>query len=216
MYGREGGSEMESRIRILTVDDHPVVRDGLDMILAAQPDMNPIAQASNAAEAVSLFRKFRPDVTLMDHRLPGATGTDAVIAIRGEFPRARIVMLTTSEGDVEIQRALSAGVAAYILKSVPRDELLGVIRKVHLGHRCIPAGIATKVAEFMGSESLTPREAQILFLVRDGLRNKQIASNLAISETTVSFHIKNIVEKLQASDRTHALTIALRRGLLQM
>jgi DNA-binding NarL/FixJ family response regulator len=211
MYGREGGSEMESRIRILTVDDHPVVRDGLDMILAAQPDMNPIAQASNAAEAVSLFRKFRPDVTLMDHRLPGATGTDAVIAIRGEFPRARIVMLTTSEGDVEIQRALSAGVAAYILKSVPRDELLGVIRKVHLGHRCIPAGIATKVAEF-----ITPREAQILFLVRDGLRNKQIASNLAISETTVSFHIKNIVEKLQASDRTHAVTIALRRGLLQM
>ena len=207
---------MERRIRILTVDDHPVVRDGLDMILAAQPDMTPVAQAGDFAEAIRLFRKHQPDVTLMDHRLPGATGTDAVISIRGEFPRARIVMLTTSEGDVEIQKALSAGVSAYVLKSVPRDELLEVIRKVHLGHRCIPAGIATKVAEFMGSESLTPREAQILFLGRDGLRNKQIASNLAISETTVSFHIKNIVEKLQASDRTHALTIALRRGLLQM
>jgi DNA-binding NarL/FixJ family response regulator len=207
---------MENRIRILTVDDHPVVRDGLDMILAAQPDMKPIAQASNCAEAIRLFREHQPDVTVMDHRLRGATGTDAVVAIRGEFPRARIVMFTTSEGDVEIQRALSAGVSAYVLKNVPRDELLDVIRKVHLGHRCIPACIATKVAEYMGSESLTPREAQILLLVRDGFRNKQIAFDLAISETTVSFHIKNIVEKLQASDRTHAVTIALRRGLLQM
>jgi DNA-binding NarL/FixJ family response regulator len=207
---------MENRIRILTVDDHPVVRDGLDMILAAQPDMKPVAQASNFAEAIRLFRQYQPDVTVMDHRLRGATGTDAVVAIRGEFPRARIVMFTTSEGDVEIQRALSAGVAAYVLKNISRDELLDVIRKVHLGHRCIPACIATKVAEYMGSESLTPREAQILLLVRDGFRNKQIACDLAISETTVSFHIKNIVEKLQASDRTHAVTIALRRGLLQM
>ena len=125
-------------------------------------------------------------------------------------------MLTTSEGDVEIQKALSAGVSAYLLKSVPRNELLEVIRKVHLGHRCIAPDIATRVAEHIGSEELTPREAQILLLVRDGLRNKQIASDLQISETTVSFHVKNIVEKLQASDRTHAVTIALRRGLLQM
>ena len=207
---------MQNRIRIMTVDDHPVVRDGLDLILAAQPDMDPIAQASDSAEAIRLFRRYKPDVTLMDHRLPGATGTDTVVAIRGEFPRARIVMLTTSEGDVEIQKALSAGVSAYLLKSVPRNELLEVIRKVHLGHRCIAPDIATRVAEHIGSEELTPREAQILLLVRDGLRNKQIASDLQISETTVSFHVKNIVEKLQASDRTHAVTIALRRGLLQM
>jgi DNA-binding NarL/FixJ family response regulator len=201
-------------IRILSVEDHPVFREGLSTIIASQPDMVLVAQASNAAEAMAEFRHHRPDITLMDLRLPGTNGTDALIAIRGESPQARIIILTTSDSDGEIQRALRAGASAYILKSMPKKELLGVIRSVHAGKRHVPPEVAARLAEHLGDDDLTTRELDVLRLIRDGYRNKQIADALTIAETTVNFHIKNLVSKLRANDRTHAVTIAIRRGLL--
>jgi DNA-binding NarL/FixJ family response regulator len=203
-------------IRILSVEDHPVFRQGLATIVGAEQDMLLVGQASNAVDAVAEFRRHRPDITLMDLRLPGTDGTDALIAIRGEFPQARIIMLTTSDGDGDIQRAMRAGASGYILKSMHMDELLSVIRSVHAGRRHIPPEVAARLAEHLGDDDLTSRELDVLRLIRDGHRNKQIADRLAISENTVNFHIKNLVDKLQANDRTHAVTIALRRGLLQI
>ncbi len=203
-------------IRILCVEDHPVFREGLRTIIGHEPDMLLVAHAGNAVQAIAEFRSHRPDVTLMDMRLPGANGTDILIAIRGEFPQARVIMLTTSDGDVEIQRAMRAGASAYMLKSMPMDELLGVIRSVHAGRKHIPPDVAARLAEYMGEDDLTTRELDVLRLIREGYRNKQIADQLSISENTVNFHIKNLMEKLRANDRTHAVTIALRRGLLQI
>ncbi len=203
-------------INILSVEDHPIYREGLATIIASQPDLRLVAQAGNAIEALSEFRRHRPDVTLMDVSLPGASGTDTLVSIRGEFPNARVIMLTTSDGDGEIQRALRAGAAAYLLKSGPKSELLAVIRAVHAGKRHIPAEVAARLAEHLGDGALTARELDVLHLIRDGFRNKEIADRLAIAETTVNFHIKNLVDKLAAKDRTHAVTIALRRGLLRM
>ena len=203
-------------IRILSVEDHPVFRQGLAAIVSAERDMLLVGQASNAVDAVAEFRRHRPDITLMDFRLPGSDGTDALIAIRGEFPQARIIMLTTSDGDGEIRRAMRAGASGYILKSMHMDELLSVIRSVHAGRRHISPEVAARLAEHLGDDDLTARELDVLRLIRDGHRNKQIADQLAISENTVNFHIKNLVDKLQANDRTHAVTIALRRGLLQI
>jgi DNA-binding NarL/FixJ family response regulator len=203
-------------IRILSVEDHPVFREGLSTIISSQLDMFMVAHAANAADAVAEFRHHMPDVTLMDLRLPGTDGTDALIAIRGEFPQARIIMLTTSDGDAEIQRAMRAGASAYVLKSMPKDELLAVVRSVHAGKRHIPPEVAARLAEHLGDDELTPRELDVLRLIRDGHRNKQIADRLDIAETTVNFHIKNLVDKLGANDRTHAVTIAIRRGLLQI
>jgi DNA-binding NarL/FixJ family response regulator len=203
-------------IRILSVEDHPVFREGLSTIIASQSDMILVSQATDAVEALSNFRRHRPDVTLMDLRLPGTNGIDAMVAIRGEFPQARIVMLTTSDGDGEIQRAMRAGASGYILKSMPKNELLGLIRTVHAGRRYLPPEVAARLSEHYGEDDLTVRELQVLQLIRDGHRNKQIADQLAIAETTVNFHIKNLVDKLQANDRTHAVTIAVRRGLLEI
>lgn len=206
----------EAPIRVLTVEDHEVFLHGLATIIGSQPDMVLVAQAVNATEAMAQFRTHRPDVTLMDLRLPGASGTDCLIAIRGEFPRARVIILTTSEGDAEIQRALRAGASAYLLKSGAAEDLLAAIRSVHAGGRPVPAEVASKLVEHLGDEPLSPRELNVLQLIRDGFKNKEIASKLEISETTVNFHIKNLVAKLQANDRTHAVTIAIRRGILDI
>lgn len=203
-------------IRILSVEDHPVFRQGLATIIETEPDMTLVGQAANGVEAIAKFRRHRPDVTLMDLRLPGANGTDILIAIRGEFPDARIIMLSSSDSDGEIQRALRSGASGYVLKSMPQDQLLAVIRSVHSGRRHVPPDVAALLAEHLGEEDLTPREVDVLQLIRDGFKNKQIADELSISENTVNFHIKNIVDKLGANDRTHAVTIAVRRGLLSL
>jgi len=193
-----------------------VFREGLNIIIGSQPDMLLVAQAANALEAVEQFRRHKPDITLMDLRLPGTNGTDALIAIRGEFPTAKIIMLTTSDSDGEIQRALRAGASGYLLKSTPKGELLDAIRSVHAGQKQVTPEAAARLAEHLGEEDLTCRELEVLRLIQEGNRNKQIADRLGIAETTVNFHIKNIVEKLHANDRTHAVTIAIRRGLLQI
>ena len=203
-------------IRILSVEDHPVFRQGLATIIATEADMVLIGQATNGVEAIAEFRRHRPDVTLMDLRLPGANGTDILIAILGEFPHARIIMLSSSDSDGDIQRALRSGASGYVLKSMPQDELLSAIRSVHAGKRRVPTEVAALLAEHLGEEDLTRREVQVLQLIRDGHKNKQIADQLSISENTVNFHIKNIVGKLGANDRTHAVTIAVRRGLLPL
>lgn len=206
----------QSAIRVLTVDDHPLLREGIAAIINNQSDMTLVAQASNGFEAIQMFREFRPDVTLMDLRLPDISGIDALIAIRTEFSDARIIMLTTFEGDVEIQRALQAGARAYLLKNMPPRELVDVIRQVHAGKKRVPADVAARIAEHLSDESLTGREVDVLRHVAGGNRNRDIAERLFISEETVKVHIKHIMEKLGASDRTQAVAIAVRRGIIQL
>lgn len=203
-------------VRILLVDAYPMFREGLSMVIQAQPDLHLVGQAENAEDAISQFHRIRPDVTIMDQRLPGASGTDALIAIRKESPRAIVMMVATSKKDMDVRRALNAGAAAYVLKNTPKMEMLRVIRWVSEGRKHIPYEVATTIAEHLGQEELSPRESSVLRLIRDGCQNKRIAQRLGIAETTVNFHIRNIVEKLQANDRTHAVTIGFRRGLLEL
>jgi len=205
-----------ARIRIFSVDDHPLLQEGLAAIINNQPDMVLVAQASNAQEGIQLFRKHKPDVTLMDLRLPDKSGIDAMIAVRSEFPEARIIMLTTFEGDVEIQRALEAGARGYMLKSMPPKDLVEVIRQVHAGKKRIPPQLAAQLAEHMSDEDLTAREIEVLSQIAGGNRNRDIAEKLFITEETVKVHIKHIMEKLGASDRTQAVAIGLRRGIIEL
>lgn len=203
-------------IRILSVDDHPLLREGIAVLIENQPDMLLVAQAGSGREAIQQFRQHKPDVTLMDLRLPDISGIDALIAIRNDYPDACVVMLTTFEGDVEIQRALEAGARGYLLKTTPAKELVEVIRQAHAGKKRIPPEVAAHLAEHMGEEALTPREIEVLRHLAGGNRNKDIGDQLFISEETVKVHIKHIMEKLGASDRTQAVAIGVRRGIIQL
>jgi len=203
-------------IRVFSVDDHPLLREGIAALVNNQPDMVLVGEAATGGEAIQQFKEHVPDVTLLDLRLPDMSGIDVLIAIRSEFPEARLVMLTTFEGDVEVQRALQAGARGYLLKNMPPSELLDVIRQVHAGKKRIPPEIASQLLEHMSDEGLTEREVEVLREVADGNRNREIAERLFISEETVKVHIKHIMEKLGAADRTQAVAIGVRRGIIQL
>jgi DNA-binding NarL/FixJ family response regulator len=208
--------QARARIRVFSVDDHGLLREGIAAVVNNEPDMAMVAEAATGRDAVQQFRQHRPDVTLMDLRLPDMSGIDAMIAIRGEFADARIVVLTTFEGDVEIQRALRAGARGYLLKTMPPNEIVAAIRQVHAGKKCIPTQVAAQLAEHFRDDALTQREVDVLSRVAGGNRNRDIAAQLLISEETVKVHMKHIMEKLGASDRTQAVAIAMRRGIIQL
>ena len=203
-------------IRIALVDDHPILRQGIAALISDQPDLQLVGQASNGLEAIEQFRLHRPDVMLMDLQMPGMNGIDAMSAIRGEFPDARFVVLTTYTGDVQIVRALKAGARAYLLKSLLHRELLETIRSVHAGNKRIPPEIAAELADHAADDQLTAREIEVLRLIASGNANKIVADQLSITEETVKAHVKSILSKLDANDRTHAVTIALKRGIIEL
>jgi DNA-binding NarL/FixJ family response regulator len=205
-----------SSIRILTVDDHALIRQGIAGLVAVQSDMSLIAEASNGREAIQQFRAHRPDVTLMDLQMPEMNGLDAIGAIRGEFPEARIIVLTTYDGDVQVLRALKAGARAYLLKNLLHKELLDTIRAVHVGKMAMSAEASHQLAEHAADDALTPGEVSVLRLIAAGNANKQIADQLSITEETVKGRVKNILSKLDANDRTHATMIGLKRGIIEL
>ena len=205
-----------SPIRVLAVDDHQLIRVGIATLLLPEPDMKLVAEASNGREAVVKFRECRPDVTLMDLQMPEMNGFDAIIAIRDEFPEARIVVLTTYAGDVQAVRAMKAGAQGYLLKNLLHKELLQTIRSVHAGRKAMAPDVAARLAEHTGEEVLTPKEIEVLRLIATGNANKEIAAQLSVTEETVKSRVKNILEKLGANDRTHAVSIGLKRGIIEL
>jgi DNA-binding NarL/FixJ family response regulator len=208
--------KVTGKIRVLCVDDHPIVRDGVEAIINLQPDMLLAGAAATGGEAVERFRELRPDVTLVDLRLPDMSGFDLIKKLKDLSPDARIVVLSSHEGDVDIKRALEAGAQGYVVKGIVRGELLDIIRSVHAGKRRLPAALAQKLAEHMADEAISPRELEVLSLMAAGKRNKEIAGELSIAEDTVKMHVRNILSKLQVNDRTEAVTIALRRGIINL
>jgi len=204
------------KIRVLCVDDHPVVRDGIAAIISLQPDMVLAGAAATGGEALERFFELRPDVALVDLQLPDMSGFDLIKKIKDKSPNARIIVLSSHEGDVDIQRALEAGAQGYVAKGIVRGELLETIRSVHAGKRRLPAALAQKLAEHMADEPISARELEVLSLMAAGKRNKEIASELSIAEDTVKMHVRNILSKLQVNDRTEAVTIALRRGIIHL
>ena len=213
-YIKEEFMSASERIKVLCVDDHPLVRDGIAFALQQQPDMELVGEATNGVEAIAAFRRHRPDVTLMDLQMPEMNGIEATTAIRKEFPNARIVVLTTYSGDIQASRALKVGAVGYLLKGMFRTELIQTIRSVHAGQRRIPPEIASQIAEHFSADALSSREIEVLRVVATGCSNKIVADKLFISEDTVKGHMKNILAKLQANDRTHAVLIAMKRGFL--
>jgi DNA-binding NarL/FixJ family response regulator len=205
-----------STIRILVVDDHPLFLEGIATVIADQPDIEIVGRAATARQAVEEFRRVLPDVTLMDLRLPDMSGNSAVTAIRAEFPEAKVIILTTFEGDFEIQRALAAGVRGYLLKSAPFEHLVDAIRKVHSGRKHFPTQVAETLAEHFSSDALSEREIEVLERMAEGDRNRDIGKHLSISEETVKVHIRHIMNKLGAKDRTQAVSIGLRRGIIHL
>jgi len=205
---------MPNPIRILTVDDHALVRGGIAALVSTQSDMKIVGDASNGREAIQMFRTHKPDVTLMDIQMPEVDGIEALIAIRAEFPDARVVVLTTYKGDVQAMRARKAGAQAYLLKGLLQKELLDTIRDVHAGRKRIGQEVAAELADHVSDDALSPREVDVLRLIAEGNSNKLVADRLSISEDTVKGHVKNILSKLGANDRTHAVTIGLKRGII--
>jgi DNA-binding NarL/FixJ family response regulator len=205
-----------TKIRVLCVDDHAVVRDGVAAIINLQPDMTLAGAAATGAEALERFFELRPDIALVDLQLPDMSGFELIKKIRDKSPNARIVVLSSHEGDIDIQRALEVGAQGYVAKGLVREELLEVIRSVHAGKRRLPAAVAQTLAEHMADEAISPRELGVLSLMAAGKRNKEIASELSIAEDTVKMHVRNILSKLQVSDRTEAVTIAIRRGIIHL
>jgi DNA-binding NarL/FixJ family response regulator len=214
--GYSGKRRNELLIRVLSVDDHPLIREGIAALIAKQADMELIAEASNGREAVEQFRKHSPDVTLMDLQMPDMSGIDALSAIRAEFPDARIIVLTSYAGDVQVSRALKSGARGYLLKDLLRKELLETIRAVHAGQKRVSSEVASGIAEHATDDTLTPRETDVLRLIAAGNPNKEIGAQLGLTEETVKSHVRNILAKLGANDRTHAVTLALKRGIIEL
>ena len=207
---------MTEPIRILIVDDHPLLQEGIALVVDHEPDMQVVGSAATGRESIVMFEKLRPTLVLMDLRLPDMSGVDALIAIRTKSPTAKVIILTTFEGDAEVNRALKAGAAGYLLKTMPRKQIVESMRQIHAGRRRIDPEVAAKLAEHMGEETLSQRETEILKQVAEGSRNKEIAADLSLSEETIKSHMKNILEKLGATDRTQAVSIAVRRGIMQL
>jgi DNA-binding NarL/FixJ family response regulator len=206
----------DHEIRILAIDDHPLLREGIATIIGAQKDLTLIGTAASAHEGIRQYRELRPDVTLMDIRLPDVSGIDALVAIRAEFFNARVIMLSTFQGDVEVQRALAAGARGFLVKSLPPAEIVAAIREVHAGRKYVPPAVAADLVQYLTEDSLTAREIEILQRIAAGNRNKDVADDLSISEDTVKAHVKHIMEKLGASDRTDAVVIGIRRGIIHL